>query len=83
MKGEQLPNYVKHHFSRQVRSTLDGRELSPTHRTLPQRLNPAFSCWLMGWPIWWTNPALTSSAKSEMELWRSKLRQRLSDLLGE
>jgi site-specific DNA-cytosine methylase len=69
-------------FSRQVRSTLDGRELSPTHRTLPQRLNPAFSCWLMGWPIWWTNPALTSSAKSEMESWRSKLRSRLSDLLG-
>jgi hypothetical protein len=62
-----------------VHSTLDGRELSPTDRTLRRRLNPAFSCWLMGWPIWWTNPAITSSVKSETALWRSKLQRQLSN----
>lgn len=68
---------------RPVHSTLDGRELSPTARTLRRRLNPAFTCWLMGWPIWWTNPAITNSVKPETELWRSKLQSQLSRLLGE
>lgn len=81
-KGEQLPNFVEHHFSRQVLSTLDGRPLSPTDRTLPRRLNPAFACWLMGWPIWWTNPALTSCARSEMASYRCRLQWHLSILCG-
>lgn len=80
--GEQLPNFVEHHFSHPVLSTLDGRPLSPTDRTLPRRLNPAFVCWLMGWPIWWTNPALTSCAKSEMALYRCRLQWHLSSLCG-
>ncbi|KAF1021856.1 MAG: hypothetical protein GAK30_01545 [Paracidovorax wautersii] len=80
--GEQLPNYVEHHFSHPVRSTLDGRPLSPTGRTLPRRLNPAFACWLMGWPIWWTNPALTSSARSEMASYHSRLQQHLSNFFA-
>ncbi len=82
-KGEQLPNFVEHHFSHPVLSTLDGRPLSPTARTLPRRLNPAFACWLMGWPIWWTNPALTSCAKSAMASYRYKLQWHLSSLCGE
>ena len=82
-KGEQLPNFVEHHFSHPVLSTLDGRPLSPTDRTLPRRLNPAFACWLMGFPIWWTNPALTNCVKSEMELYRSRLQLHLSSLCGE
>jgi hypothetical protein len=69
-----------HHFSRQVLSSLDGRDLSPTIRTLPPRLNPAFACWLMGWPTWWTNPGLTNSVKSEMASWRCALRSQLSSL---
>lgn len=81
-KGEQLPNFVEHHFSPPVLSTLDGRPLSPTARTLPRRLNPAFACWLMGWPIWWTNPALTSCAKSAMASYRCRLRQQLSSCCG-
>ncbi|WP_343592036.1 hypothetical protein [Paracidovorax wautersii] len=80
--GEQLPNFVEHHFSRPVLSTLDGREFSTTARTLPRRLNPAFGCWLMGWPIWWTNPALTSCARSEMESYRCRLQWHLSSLCG-
>lgn len=70
-------------FSRQVHSIRDGRELSPTVRTLRPRLNPAFACWLMGWPIWWTNPGITSSVKSEMESYRYRLRSQFSSLLGE
>lgn len=65
-----------------VHSMIDGQELSPTARTLRQRLNPAFACWLMGWPIWWTNPAITNSVRSETALWRSKLQQRLSNFFG-
>lgn len=81
-KGEQLPNFVEHHFSHPVLSTLDGRQLSPTDRTLPRRLNPAFACWLMGWPIWWTNPALTSCAKLAMASYRCRLQWHLSSLCG-
>lgn len=81
--GEQLPNFVEHHFSRPVLSTIDGRELSPTVQTLPQRLNPAFACWLMGWPTWWTNPAVTNCVRSEMELYRSRLQQHLCSLFDE
>jgi len=81
--GEQLPNFVEHHFSHPVLSTLDGRPLSPAGRTLPRRLNPAFACWLMGWPIWWTNPALTSSVRSEMALYRCRLQQHLCSFFGE
>ena len=81
-KGEQLPNFVEHHFSHPVLSTLDGRPLSPTDRTLPRRLNPAFACWLMGWPIWWTNPALTSCVRLEMASYRCRLQLHLSSLCG-
>jgi len=98
-KGEQLNNFVEHHFSPLVHPTpsgegssmpvvlVHGKELSPTTR--PEhvlgrlRLNPAFACWLMGWPFWWTNPGITSSVKSEMVLYRSKLHTQLSFLLGE
>lgn len=97
-KGEQLPNFVQHHFSPQGHPTLSGAtssvpvvsvhgsELSPTTR--PERvlgrlrLNPAFACWLMGWPIWWTNPALTSCARAEMASYRRRLGAHLSYCLG-
>ena len=80
--GEQLPNFLGHNFLHPALSTIDGRELSPTAQTLPRRLNPAFACWLMGWPIWWTNPALTSCARSAMALYRSRLLSRLSSCCG-
>lgn len=69
--------------SRQVQSIHDGRELSPTDRTLPPRLNPAFAGWLMGWPTWWTSPVPISFAQQEMELWRRRQLAHLSCLLGE
>jgi hypothetical protein len=66
--------------SRPVLSALDGRPLSPTTRTLRRRLNPAFVCWLMGWPIWWTNPAWTNSGRQAMESYLSRQRWLLSSL---
>lgn len=81
--GEQLPNFVEHHFSHPVHSTLDGRELSPTGRTLRRRLNPAFACWLMGWPIWWTSPVLINCARSAMESYRFRLQSHLLSLCAE
>ena len=80
--GEQLPNFLGHNFLHPALSTIDGRELSPTAQTLPRRLNPAFACWLMGWPIWWTNPALTSCAKSAMASYRCRLQQQLLSCCG-
>lgn len=68
--------------SRPVLSTHDGRELSPTDRTLRPRLNPAFVCWLMGWPTWWTSPAPISCARVEMALYRRRQLAHLSSLLG-
>lgn len=82
--GPTLSAFIEHSDSlRQVLSIHDGRELSPTSRTLRRRLNPAFGCWLMGWPTWLTNPAVTNSARSEMESWRCALQQQLSSLCGE
>ena len=37
--GEQLPNFVEHHFSHPVLSTLDGRELSPPPPGFPLPLH--------------------------------------------
>lgn len=42
--GEQLPNFVEHHFSHQAPATLNGPELLPTGPTSRRRLNPAFGC---------------------------------------
>lgn len=81
--GEQLPNFVEHHFSHQARTTLNGQGLSPTGPTSRRRLNPAFGCWLMGWPIWWTSPALINCAKSEMESYRFRLQSHLLSLCAE
>ncbi|MDE0852886.1 MAG: hypothetical protein OSA97_00505 [Nevskia sp.] len=69
-------------YSRPVLSLNTGDALSPTTRSLRRRLNPAFVCWLMGWPTWWTNPAPISCAAREMASYRYRLRWRLSCLLG-
>jgi len=78
---DQLPNFVAHVFSRPVLSQTTGQPLSPTTRTLRRRLNPAFACWLMGWPTWWTNPAPINCAASAMVSWRYRLRSRLASYL--
>lgn len=45
-KGQQLNNFVAHYFRPDPKAP-SGTERTTTH--LP-RLNPAFVCWLMGWP---------------------------------
>ena len=47
------------------------------------RLNPAFVSLYMGWPWWWTRIELLSFARREMASWRSRLRSRLSSLVGD
>lgn len=63
--------------------SVSGSELSPTTRPVHVlgrlRLNPAFVCWLMGWPFWWTNPGITSSVKAEMVSYRCALQWHLSN----
>lgn len=83
MKGEQLNNFVEHRFSPPDQPTQPGPESSPSAPTSPRRLNPAFGCWLMGLPCWWTNPGITNCVKSEMVAYRSRLQSHLSSLLGE
>lgn len=88
--GASLPHFVEtgertHSPSSpqvQVTST-SGAELSRTGvETFSRlRLNPAFVCWLMGWPWWWTNPGRISFARSAMESYLSRLRTLLESLL--
>jgi len=81
---DQLANFVEHSpSSPQVRTAKSGQESSTDTPSSRQRLNPAFGCWLMGWPAWWTNPGVTSFAQSEMVLYRSRLRLQLLSLCGD
>lgn len=82
--GHQLQNFVAHSPQARVIS-VSGGELSPTDQETfsRRRLNPAFVCWLMGWPWWWTNPAPISFARSATASYLSKLRTLLRCLLGE
>lgn len=79
---DQLPNFVRFRFSLPAQPTTDGATSSPNTRNSRQRLNPAFACWLMGWPWWWTNPEPISFARSEMASYRFRLQLHLSSLLG-
>lgn len=69
--------------SHQVPEPQNGETSSPPARTSRQRLNPAFVCWLMGWPTWWTRLEPTSYGPEEMESWRSKLRSHLAFCLND
>ena len=79
---DQLANAAVYRFLHPVLSQTSGEPLSPTPRTLRRRLNPAFVCWLMGWPMWWTRAVPTSFGAQETALWRSKLRWHLRCCLG-
>lgn len=70
-------------YSRPAPQAPDGPTSSPTPATSRPRLNPAFTAWLMGLPWWWTNPGVTSSARSAMAAYRSALRSHGQRLLGE
>lgn len=81
---DQLANFVEHSQSSPLAlKTPDGQESSQDGPGSRRRLNPAFGCWLMGLPCWWTNPGITSSVRSEMVSYRCRLQSHLSCLLGE
>lgn len=63
--------------------TPNGTELSPSSRTLRPRLNPAFVCWMMNFPWWWTRADPISFARVEMALYLSRQRLLLRNLLGD
>lgn len=85
-KGQQLQNFVEHSPSSPLVRVISvsGDELSPTDRStvLRRRLNPAFVCWLMGWPWWWTNPARNNSVRAVTGSYLFKLRLLSSYLLA-
>lgn len=80
-QSTSLEPITRRFCSLQVLSQNDGQALSPTTRILRLRLNPAFACWLMGWPGWWTSIAPISFAPSAMASYRSRLQRHLSSLL--
>lgn len=67
-------------YSPQTQAIQGGQESSPAGQTSRRRLNPAFGCFLMGIPCWWTNPGVTSCAQSAMASYRCRLQQHLSNL---
>jgi hypothetical protein len=81
-RGQTL-SFVVTHSLHQAQPTQPGPESSPTTQNSPRRLNPIFGEWLMGWRLQWTNPEPSACGASETELWRSRLQQHLSCLLGE
>lgn len=83
-KGEQLANFVAHHFSLpQAQPTNAGPGSSPPRRTSLLRLNPIFGEWLMGWRLQWTKAEPHACGSSATALWRSRLQSDLSCLLDE
>ena len=81
---DQLANFVAHsESSPQARTAPTGQTSSTDTHSSHRRLNPAFAAWLMGVPWWWTNPAATNCAQSEMALYRCALQWHLSRLCGE
>lgn len=75
-KGEQLVNQVEHHFLPPDQKQTGGR----SRKCSTRRLNPAFVCWLMGMPWYWTRPEPINSAAPATASWRCALARHLSSL---
>jgi hypothetical protein len=69
-------------FSPPAETENSGTESSKPIRTSRPRLNPAFDCWLMGFPPLWTHPEPISCDALGMVAYRSALRSRLHGLLS-
>lgn len=81
--GEQLPNFVAHHFSPPVPDTLDGPTSLQPDPSLRRRLNPIFVNWLMGWPLAWTIAVPSASSAAATASWHCALQRQLSCFFGE
>ena len=79
---DQLSNFVAH-SSLPALKTRPGPTSCASTPPTPRRLNPIFGEWLMGWPSQWTKAEPSASSALATALWRSRLQQHLSCLLGE
>lgn len=92
-KGSTAPGQRRRQLSEQTEAcqsspqpettTTGGNESLPLTRTLRRRLNPAFVCWLMGLPWWWTRTEAINCEREEMESYLSRQRLLLWSLCGE
>lgn len=83
-KGEQLPNFVAHHFFLpQDLAIPDGPTSSIAPPTLRLRLSPIFGAWLMGWPLTWVIAEPHASNALGTALFRLRLASHLSNYCGE
>lgn len=81
---EELYGKTSPPLSHQVlRTPMPGEPSSSSGPTSRPRLNPAFVCWLMGWPWFWTRAEPISFAAPATESWRTRLQLHLCCLLGE
>lgn len=78
---DQLPNFIAHVFSHPDPQAASGQTLFEIVHTSRRRLNPAFVCWLMGWPWFWMRAEPINSAAQATASWRCALAARLSSLL--
>lgn len=81
-RGQTL-SFAVVHSSHQAQPTQPGPESFSNGPSSPQRLNPVFGAWLMGWPLTWVSTEPSNSSALATELWRSKLQRHLSCLLAE
>ena len=81
--ADQLPNFVMMNYSPLGHPIRDGQQSSNNPPGSRRHLNPLFAAWLMGWPSTWAIAEPHASSAQETELWRCKLQQRLSSLLGD
>lgn len=79
MRDDLLPNVASRWSpsSPPAPPAASGPASSTPARTSRPRLNPAFVCWLMGWPWHWTRPEPINCAAPETASFRCRLRSRL------
>lgn len=70
-------------FSPPVPPPQSGETSSDITPTSNRRLNPAFVCWLMGWPFFWTQAEPMPFGRRATESWRSAVRRRLASYFRE
>lgn len=87
-KGTDLPSRnggtsLAHQTQTGEFSHLDRQPIGEeSQNTSGRRLSPAFVCWLMGVPWWWTRVEPISFAAQEMAAWYSRARSLLFTLCG-
>ena len=79
-KNARMPSSL--YFHQDPETETSGQLSSTSPRGSRPRLNPAFVCWLMNWPWWWTHPDPISFAAQETASYRFRQAWLLRFLLG-